>query len=115
MSGLEESLDWQIRAAQLPEPRRQYRFLENRRYRADFAWPGLKLLVELQGGKWVPGGGAHQRAKRWESDMERMNLAQLHGWILLQFSGDQVRSGEALSWIETAMEMLDGRGKGTAA
>ena len=48
-SELEELLAFQMRAAGLPEPEREYRFHEKRRYRADFAWPDHRLLVEGEG------------------------------------------------------------------
>jgi very-short-patch-repair endonuclease len=39
-----------IRAVGLPEPKREYRFYPKRMWRADFAWPNEKLLVEYEGG-----------------------------------------------------------------
>ena len=44
------SLETQIRAVGLPPPVTEYRFHPERRWRADFAWPEKKLLVEVDGG-----------------------------------------------------------------
>jgi very-short-patch-repair endonuclease len=53
---LEETLMLLIRDAGLPEPVRQYRFDKVRRFKLDFAWPDLKLGVEVNGGTWVKSG-----------------------------------------------------------
>ena len=49
MSELEAMLLLHIRAAGLPEPAQQFRFHPVRLWRADFAWPDAKLLVEVDG------------------------------------------------------------------
>ena len=114
MSNLEESLAWQMKAAGLPEPERQYRFLPNRKYRADFAFVGQRILVECQGGQWVQGGGAHQRPNRWQYDCRRMNQAQRAGWMVLQYTGDMIRSGEALVDIEEIIGKIERERNGAA-
>ena len=42
-------------AAGGPELQREYRFAPPRRWRADFAWPQARLLVEIEGGLWKRG------------------------------------------------------------
>lgn len=62
---------------------REYRFSPTRKWRFDFAWPRLKLAVELHGGmyRYLP---SHASAKRNIQTMEKLNEAQLHGWLVLQ-------------------------------
>jgi very-short-patch-repair endonuclease len=85
--------------------RRQYEFLEGRKYRADvaiFANPGVGLLVEVDGGLYVHGG--HSRGAGREADLERDALAQLDGWRVLRVSPRHVKDGRALSWISALLE-----------
>jgi very-short-patch-repair endonuclease len=102
-SELEELLAFQIRAAELPEPEREYRFYPERRFRADFAFPKHKVLVEIHGGLYVPRSG-HRTAKGVLRDMTKSNLAALGGWMYLQFSAKQVQDGSALNIIETVLK-----------
>jgi len=55
LSPLERALATQMRAAGLPEPVAQFEAVPGREFRWDFAWPGHKLLVEVNGGTWISG------------------------------------------------------------
>jgi hypothetical protein len=90
-----------IRAAKIPAPTTQYRFCE-RKWRMDFAWPDIKLAVEVHGGTWS--GGRHTRGNGFANDREKMNQAVLLGWRVLEFTGEQVKSGYAIKTIEEAMK-----------
>ena len=101
-SKLEETLAWQIKVCGLPKPEREYVFLPGRRYRADFAWPApkVRLIVECQGGLWLR-KGAHSSGTGIRRDYEKSNCAQLDGWVYLQFTADQIKSGLAVQVIES--------------
>lgn len=113
MSDLEEALAWQLRAVGFYEDDsgeehekgyvRELVFAPPRRWRADFAFPRHKLLVECDGGTWVQ--GRHTRPQGFARDAEKMNAAQLLGYRVLRFTGEQVRSGEALALIEQALSV----------
>jgi hypothetical protein len=47
---------------------------------ADMAWPGSKVIVELDGRRW------HDRDAAFESDRERDNAAILAGWSPFRFT-----------------------------
>lgn len=49
-SDLEQLFAFQVKAAGLPEPEREYRAIKGRKFRFDFAWVERKLLVEVNGG-----------------------------------------------------------------
>ncbi len=70
----------------LPESVREFVFAPPRRFRADFAWPAAKLLAEIDGGTYAPGGGRHAG----EADKEKANLAACLGYRVLHFSPQQV-------------------------
>lgn len=101
LSDLEESLALQLRAAGLPEPVREYRFAPPRRWRTDFAWPNVALLVEVEGGHWT--GGRHTRGAGFDKDCEKYNEAGLLAWRLIRVTGTHIKSGQAVEWIKRAM------------
>ncbi|MHB1023354.1 MAG: endonuclease domain-containing protein [Acidobacteriaceae bacterium] len=105
MSDLECELALHIRASKLPAPIREFRFSE-RKYRADFAWPENKLLVEVNGGTWVKSG--HSSGKGIARDYEKSNLAQRLGFVMLHFTGEMVKSGEAIKLIEEFFKEMKG-------
>lgn len=64
----------------------------------DFAWPELKLAVEIEGGIWS--GGRHTRGKGFDEDCRKYNSAVKLGWRVYRFtrvSIDDERS--AASWF----------------
>ena len=75
-------------------------FHPDRKWRADFHLIGKKILVEVEGGIWMPGGGRHTRAKGYLGDMEKYNAATMMGYQVIRFSTDQVKSGHAIQQIE---------------
>jgi very-short-patch-repair endonuclease len=105
----ENELAFQIRTRRLPEPETQFYFAAEikRRFSSDFAWPEFRLLVEIQGGIWMRGGGGHSHPMHIEKDVERQQVATLLGWHLLPVTTDQVRKGEA---IEILIRVLMARG-----
>lgn len=104
MSKLEDLLLFQIHAMGLPEPEREYRAIKGRMFRFDFAWtePHHRLLVEVNGGNWVR--GRHARPLGLKNDYEKLNLAMLAGWRVMQFDDGMIESGEALDMIAKALE-----------
>ena len=76
-SDLERTFANQIRLAGLPEPVAEYRFHATRRWRFDFAYPDLKLAVEIEGGIWRR--GRHNRASGFVRDAEKYNEAAIAG------------------------------------
>ena len=113
MSKAEEELAWHIKIHKLPEPEREYRFHPTRRWRFDFAWPEIKLAVEVEGvtyyGKNKDGSmklGRHQTAKGLEKDCEKYGEAMLLGWNVYRCTQGMVKSAEAIKMIELLSEKL---------
>lgn len=61
---------------------KEYRFCE-RKWRFDYAHPGLKIAVEIEGGIWI--NGRHIRGRGYKNDMEKYNRAQVLGWKVLRY------------------------------
>ena len=81
---------------EIPAHQRNYFFLETRDLELDFAWPAVKVAVEIQ-------GMAHRIKGKWKRDIEKRALALLAGWRVLEVGGDQVRSGQALEWLRALL------------
>lgn len=84
------------------EPAMEHRYAWPRRYRFDFAWPDIKLAVEIDGGNRLAvigkngkpyAVGRHTQA----DDYAKLNLAIKLGWRVLRFTPAMVTSGEAIS------------------
>lgn len=75
----------------------EYKFDPERRWKADLAvLSPHKILLEIEGGAFMKGGGCHQRAGRFVKDMEKYNSAVEQGWRVLRVRWEHVINGEAL-------------------
>ena len=101
LSDLEELLLQHIKFVGLPCPEREYRFAPPRRFRADFAYPEQKILVEVEGGVWTR--GRHVRGSGYSKDAEKYNLATLKGWRVLRFTPNMIEDGTAIDTIEKVL------------
>jgi very-short-patch-repair endonuclease len=79
----------------------EYFFARPRKYRADFAFVEQKLLVEIDGGQWVAGGGRHNR----DSDREKLNEAAVRGYRVLRFSTQMIEN-DPQKCVETVLRAL---------
>ena len=109
MSKLEEALGWQMEIAGIPRPEREFRFDAKRRWRFDFAWPATvigsdqhfgDLAIEVDGGTRTQ--GRHVRGSGYEADCEKVNEAQLQGWVVLRVTSEMVKDGRALRLVQRA-------------
>ena len=92
----------QCKIYKLPVPVAEYRFSTDRKWRVDYAWPDVKLAVEVEGGAWI--NGRHNRGFGFLSDMSKYNEMTLAGWSLLRFTPGMVNSGEAMRTIKAWFE-----------
>lgn len=92
----------QIAMLKLPEPQMEYRFCPERKWRADLAWPELKVIVEIEGGVWT--NGRHIRGKGFIGDIEKYNRAAILGYRLLRFTPEMVKDQTAVSEIMEALQ-----------
>ncbi len=65
----------------------EYKFHPDRKWRADFAHPGYKIIIEIEGGTFS--NGRHVRGKGYLNDMEKYNAAVLQGWRILRYAPGQ--------------------------
>lgn len=84
----------------LPKPEAEFRFHPIRRWRFDYAWPNVKVALEIHGATYK--GGRHVTGKGFAADREKMNEAQLLGWIVIEAATDNI--GQIRKWIERALK-----------
>lgn len=101
---LENELAWRLEQARLPEPEREYKLtaLGPAGYRFDFAWPGSKLVVEVEGGVWIR--GRHNQGAGFQRDMLKYNAVTLAGWALLRFDRSLIFKGTAVDQVARYLE-----------
>lgn len=65
----------------------EHRFDSVNRYRFDYAHLKMRIAVEIEGGIYT--GTGHAKTGTYLKDMQKYNLAQLKGWIVLRYSYGQ--------------------------
>lgn len=91
----------EVQLANLPKFSKEFKFHPVRRWRFDYAWPELKVALEVHGGVFT--NGRHTRGKGFTEDKVKMNNAQLLGWIVIEVTTAQVKNGDMLVWINNAI------------
>lgn len=108
MSQAAELFAFHCRAAGL-QPVREYRFADSigRQWRADFAWPDLRLIVEIEGivvrrkpDGSTQTGGRHATITGLREDCHKYNSAAILGFHVLRFTQDMVKGGAAITTVE---------------
>ena len=87
-SAAEDELAALFRKERVKGWKRQHRYVPGRMFRADFAFPEQKLIVEVDGG--VFNRRAHGSVAGIIADMQRTNLAAINGWRVMRFRPDEV-------------------------
>lgn len=70
------------RSEGIPDPVAEYSFCPGRKWRADYAWPAGKLLLEVEGGVWQ--GGRHNRSDGFQKDISKYNTASCMGFRIIR-------------------------------
>jgi len=85
-------------------PTAEYKFHNERRWRFDFAWPAVKVAVEIEGG--IFSGGRHTRGTGYEKDLEKYNTAITLGWKVYRLSGGMLLKDHA-TWIPVILATIN--------
>jgi very-short-patch-repair endonuclease len=109
----EREFAFQCRAYRLVEPTRQHWISQSahpdnarRRWRFDFCFVAEKLLVEIDGGIWMAGGGAHSKPGDIERNMRKRNDAALLGYTALAFTPRDVKAGTAIAFTQRVLHRI---------
>lgn len=87
----------------------EFKIFESRRFKADWRVTDTRILIEFEGGLFASGKQGHSSVTGILRDMEKYNLCALGGWIVIRVCPKHVASGEALRWIEIAVESENAR------
>ena len=85
------------------EIEKEFRFHETRRWRFDYAFPTLKIAVEVDGGVWT--GGRHINPAGYINDMEKLNNAAAMGWLVLRITTDDRFANKTYELIKQTIEL----------
>lgn len=96
-SELELAFAKQLVDHRMPMPLREFKFMEGRDWRLDYAWPDFMLAVEVQ-------GMVHRIKQRFLADVEKLAYAQMHGWTVLLIAGQDIRAPRGVMWLATLLE-----------
>ena len=75
----------------------------SKRYKADFAHPYSRLLIEIDGSVWQKGG--HNSGPGRLKDCRKDALAFMCGWKLIRLAGDEMVTTE---WVQAIGESILG-------
>ncbi len=100
------------KAQSLPVPEPEFWFWPGRRFRFDYAWPSLKVALEIEGGTYK--FGRHNRPEGYEDDCRKYSEASLRGWLLVRCTTRMCASGEIWTLLERALSarLMELRGGG---
>ncbi len=85
----------------LPKPVAEYRWHSTRMFRADYAWPEHRVLLEVEGGIWTK--GKHGRGSGIVKDIEKQNEAAAMGWLYLRCQPKELLSVRTMEYIRQAI------------
>ena len=107
MSKLESDFAFALKAIGC-EMVREYQFHPTRKWRLDFASVAEKVGVEVDGGEFINGGGAHNRGVRMANDYEKRNAAIELGWAIFQLTGAMVKN-DPVGWAKRVKAVIERR------
>lgn len=80
------------RTASLPIPTPEWQFHATRGWQFDYAWPLHLVALEIEGGIWKKGGGAHSHPLNIVRDCEKYSEAAILGWRILRVQPEKLRT-----------------------
>lgn len=98
---------------------REFKFHPHRRWRFDFAYPELKLAIEVEGGTFSrpvittdpktgkPKAiivGRHSTGKGLENDAEKYGEAAILGWAVIRVPTSMIKTGKGFDLIDRAYQ-----------
>lgn len=111
----EDTFDFHCRSYALPPFVRQWKLLKTEQtprkdgkdipnaWRFDFCFPDFQVIVEVDGGIFMPGGGAHSHPVDVKRNLAKRNDAALAGFVVLGFMPEQIKRGEAIAFAQRVL------------
>jgi very-short-patch-repair endonuclease len=85
----------------------EHKFHPTRRWRFDYAYPVVKLAIEVEGG--IYSYGRHTRGKGYTEDCRKYNAAILEGWKVIRFTQEMLRNefDDCINIVKQAISSLE--------
>lgn len=77
-------------------PQAEYQFDDIRKWRFDFAWPGVRIAIEIEGGISDRHRGRHMRAQGYQTDLDKYNTGTSYGWRIFRFSSRDIQENRPI-------------------
>jgi hypothetical protein len=90
----------QMKAAGIPTPEQEVKFVRDRDWCFDFAWRGWKIALEVEGGVFTQ--GRHVRGVGYTEDCRKYSRAAIAGWMLIRATTGMVEDGSAIELLRDA-------------
>ena len=94
----------QAKEAGWPEPEREVRLIEGRKFRWDYIWGrthlGPRVALEINGGVFARGNSGHSSPSGIMRDYDKMNHAVAAGYRPLTLTPAQIREWQLLNWLK---------------
>lgn len=91
-------------ASQIPGVIAEHQFAPPRRWRFDYAWPGPRVALEVQGGIWT--AGRHVRGAALLKEWEKLNEAAAMGFRIIYCQPKDLMTGETIDLIRRAIQTI---------
>lgn len=77
-------------------PQKEFHFSTSRQWRFDFAWPEVRIAIEIEGGisKYKP--GRHIRPQGFQDDLDKYNTGTSYGWRIFRFSSKDIQENRPI-------------------
>ena len=85
----------------LPAPVAEHRFHATRKWRFDWAWPGQRVALEVQGGIFCR--GRHTQGAALLKEWEKLNTAASLGWRILYCQPKELLTAATMELIRNAL------------
>lgn len=76
------------------------------KWRADFAIPALRIMIEVDGGTWEKGVKGHGYGAGATRDAVKQNAAVLAGWRVFRFTTDMLHKRAIVASITPIIELV---------
>lgn len=82
----------------------EYYFHPTRKWRFDYAWPELKIGLEIEGGTWGKKKSRHSTGKGYRDDCIKYSEAAVLGWRIIRCTTDMCQNGFMYDLLDRAMK-----------
>jgi hypothetical protein len=99
----EQDLLLSLYALGYPKPEAEVRLIPGRRLRFDHCWRRERVALEIHGATFTQ--GRHVSGVGFDRDREKMALAQLAGYLVIEATVGMLRDGRALGLLTRALTL----------